>query len=144
MNSPDAPVPSVQGWPSVEEVARVIQQEAGWRGFVILDALAGGLARAVLALFEAVPRRSEAQEQHTGRVVEAHFSDGQPKTCGMCDDCCQCCDADEPDPEGTYLTVRLDDSSARVGFGAVTVTYQPKEQTNPTPTDARTPEDDHG
>lgn len=64
-------------------------------------------------------------EAYHGRLVELHFSDGHPKTCGMCDDCCQCCDVGQPDPEGVYLTVRLDDSAARVHSGTVTVTYDP-------------------
>ncbi len=69
------------------------------------------------------PTAQPTVEQYAGRAVAVEFSRGEPLECGDCDDCCQCCDADRPNPEGTYVTVRLDDSNARVRFGRLTVIY---------------------
>ena len=70
-------------------------------------------------------------QQLTGTVTGAQFSDGKPREidCGL--DLCDCpeheWDAEHPTPAGTYITVRLDED-APVGFGRVTVTYEPRPE----------------
>jgi len=54
--------------PTEEQVARAIQQEAGWNGYVILDTLAQKLARAVLAL---LPQRvAPSRDEVVGVLLE--------------------------------------------------------------------------
>lgn len=63
----------------------------------------------------------------TGRVVTAEFSDGIELPCADCagESCCGCCESvHQGRPAGVYVTVRLDDESARIGLGRVTVTYE--------------------
>lgn len=61
----------------------------------------------------------------TGTVVSAEFSRGTPSITTECEDC-GCPEHDyereNPTPAGTYITVRLDDDSARVGLMRVVVT----------------------
>lgn len=63
----------------------------------------------------------------TGQIVTATFADGEDHTDQDCIDneCfCECHDS-TPTPEGTYITVRLDDPDVAVGLGRVNVQVLP-------------------
>lgn len=63
----------------------------------------------------------------TGQIVTATFADGEDQRDQDCIDneCfCECHDG-PPTPEGTYITVRLDDPDAVVGIGRVNVEVLP-------------------
>ncbi|KUG58949.1 hypothetical protein [Nesterenkonia jeotgali] len=58
-----------------------------------------------------------------GRIVSAHFSDGEDHRTDDCiiNDCGCECHEDPPQPAGTYVTVRLDDPGAAIVGGYVNV-----------------------
>lgn len=59
-----------------------------------------------------------------GKIVELEFSDGVARECGNCDDCCPCCEVGGARSEGLFVTVKLDDPTARLGAERVTL-YRP-------------------
>ncbi|PFG17223.1 hypothetical protein ATK74_1786 [Propionicimonas paludicola] len=73
-------------------------------------------------------------ESYPGRVVALEFSNGEPRECVECSDaggCCECCDSDNPRPDGTYMIVRVDDDTARLHAGRVLVIYDGDQPTEP-------------
>lgn len=65
-----------------------------------------------------------ATESFPGFVTGIEFSDGRPRKCGNCDDCCPCYDdVTDVKSAGIYVTIRLGDDAARVRFGPATLSY---------------------
>ena len=62
-------------------------------------------------------------ESFPGFVTGIEFSDGRPRKCGNCDDCCPCYDVTDVKSAGIYVTIRLGDDAARVQFGPATLSY---------------------